>query len=257
MEWFCDSYFLSFVKDDSKKIAYAASIGSDLLSDEQLEIMRPLINTFAAISVRESDAKQMLTNITEIPITVCVDPVFLLERNQWDEICSQRLIDEKYCYCHFIGDDQKLRKSAEEYAKKHGLKIVTIPHPSRYNVSDKNFGDYRFISATPKDFISLIKYSDVVFTDSFHCCAFSFIYEKNVFAFHRAGKRGMASRIKTLFSYFKAEDHFCVLDANGEDDVTWFDGKKDIDFNNREEFEVNIERSKRFLQKEFKKKETL
>ncbi|BES66460.1 polysaccharide pyruvyl transferase family protein [Gottschalkiaceae bacterium SANA] len=208
LDSFQPAFFLDFVLG-KKKIAYAVSLGKKQLTTEELGLFKRKIEDFNYISVRENDAVELLAKATSKPIFCTLDPTLLLEREEWDNVSSVRLVEESYVFCHFIGDDGELRKISREYARKYKKKLVTLPHPSRINKSDLLFGDIQMKDANPGDFISLIKYADTVFTDSFHCCAFSSIYEKQFFAFHRLGKNGMGSRIHSLTSMFNAPNHFC------------------------------------------------
>lgn len=58
--WTEDAYFLNFVPDYNGKIAYAASIGTNSVSQAYLEHIVPLLNRFDFISVREESAKEIL-----------------------------------------------------------------------------------------------------------------------------------------------------------------------------------------------------
>ena len=74
---------------------------------------------------------------------------------------------------------------------------------------DEKFGDVKLYDVSPGEFVSLIKYSDCVFTDSFHACVFSNIYEKNFFVFPRSGADKMSNRITSLISLFHNQERFC------------------------------------------------
>ena len=100
--------------------------------------------------------------------------------------------------------------------------------------------------ASPSDFISLIKYADCVFTDSFHCTAFSNIYQKNFFVFPRDKKREMESRISSLTSLFGEENHFCNTEE--KQTMSYVSSTASVDFEKqRRQYDVAKEKSRRFL----------
>lgn len=213
MAWFDPNYFLEFVPNDKKKISYAASLGNNVLAEEEKEYFKKILPTFDAISVREKEMVDLLQPLVpNKKVEWVVDPTLLLEREEWDKICPERRVKEQYLFCYFLGHDKRLRKLAKKYAKNHNLKIVNLPHLCGINKADIGFGDYKLYDVAPNDFISLIKYSECVFTDSFHACVFSGIYNKNFYVFNRSGAKNMATRIYTLCELFECQDHFCDCD---------------------------------------------
>jgi hypothetical protein len=148
--------------------------------------------------------------LTNLPVEQVLDPTLLLKKEQWDDICAERMVEDKYLFCFFLGYNPQARKLAKAYARKHGLKIVTIPHASSLYVSGgSTWGDVRVWDASPAEFLSLVKHADCVFTDSFHACAFSSVYEKNFFVVQRTGHAGMSGRIYSLLALLGCESHFC------------------------------------------------
>lgn len=203
------AYLLSFVKG-KPKISYAASLSVDRLSVEQQNMFETALKDYTAISVREESAIELLKPIVDKPISWVLDPVFLLEREDWESFSSDIKIDGKYLLCYFLGDDKEIRALAEEYAKKHELKLVNIAYASgNYNKADKTFGDVKVLNASPVDFVALIKDADMIFTDSFHAVAFSLIFDKNYFVFNRFGFNSMSSRISSLSKLYQTENRFC------------------------------------------------
>ena len=213
LNWYQGAYFLDFVPAGKPKLSYAASLGMRNLTEQQQEKLRQLLADFTAVSVREEDAVNLVQPAAEVPVECVLDPTMLLSAQQWDEVCSEKQIQEPYLFCYFLGDNSELRTMAEEYARRHGLKIVTIPHASGlYTKNDRFFGEEKVWDASPGDFLSLIRYADCVFTNSFHAAVFSGIFEKQYFVFPRHKGDRMVSRIYTLTGYFDCQDHFCDSD---------------------------------------------
>ena len=221
--WTEDAYFLNFVPDHNGKIAYAASIGTNSVSQTFLEHVVPLINRFDFISVREESAKEILQPYVDKPIKVVLDPTLLLRREEWDEIAVQPTIPEPYIFVYLLGEKREHRRLIKKYAKTLGLKIVFLPHVHfRFNPADCFFADYNLYDVGPREFVGLIKNAETVITDSFHGCVFSIIYQKKFWALKRhkdSEKENMNSRLYTLF------DSLGLRDRLIEDESATYDAK--------------------------------
>lgn len=211
---FNPSFFGEFISEDKAIISYAASAGKSIFSDKEREYLQGALKKFKALSVRESDLIDAFSflDIKE-KIECVVDPTLLLEKEDWDEIVSDNLINEKYLFCYFLGSDIRLRKLAHKYATVHRLKVVTIPFANEsFNNVDFSFGDIRLYGVGPSEFVALIKNAECIFTDSFHATVFSLIYEKEFFAFDRVEHKGMGSRLYSLTEMFECTERFCDSD---------------------------------------------
>jgi hypothetical protein len=70
-------YYLNFAEPGKKKIAYAASVGSDYIHPKYKEEMRNALSTYTGISVRESSIKEPVQELSEKPVKVVLDPTML------------------------------------------------------------------------------------------------------------------------------------------------------------------------------------
>lgn len=210
--WFRKGFFLDFVPKKKKKIAYAASIGQSTLTNEQRTLMKHKLADFYAISVREKSSVKLLSEITGCKIEWVLDPTMLLPMPEWDAVCSEQLVAGPYILCYFLGNGLLGRKMAEQFAMQHKLSVVNIPMLGKYNKLD-GFGDIKLCNASPNDFISLIKYADCIFTDSFHACVFSILYRKQFYAFNRDDGRSMISRIESILEIIHGEKRL-IEDSN-------------------------------------------
>ncbi len=234
MKLYSSAFFLEFADENKKKIAYSASAGSADFDEIQLKYLKRVLPRFDSISVREKDLADAC-RLIGVPAKHTLDSVLLLEREDWDAIASERLVDEKYLFCFFYDPLHPVYALAKEYAKKHSLKIVTIPYAFANDsiMLDDDFGDIHVGAASPADFISLIKHAECVFTDSFHAAVYSLLYRHQLFAFRREWhqeefKSDMSSRIYTLFDIFGCTDHFC--DRKEKVSIDYIENTPDIDF---------------------------
>lgn len=225
------AYFLTFVPEGKKKISYAASISKESLSEGDKEFFSMALKDFDAVSVREKSDVGLLNGLYKKDIEWVIDPTLLIDRDEWDVICSTRLCKEKYLFCYFLGNEQEPRKLARKYAKKHGLKLLMMPYlTGEYPLSDfiKRKDEERLFEAGVQDFLSLIKYAEAVFTDSFHAAVFSGIFRTQYFVFERAIGVSMNSRIKSLMEIYETPERFC--DTIEKESIEYIESLDDIDY---------------------------
>ena len=247
LSYYLGAFFLSFVPSDKKKLSYAASISMKSLSDRQKEIFKKHLSDFSAISVREKSAIDLINDLTDVDVKDVLDPVFLLDSTEWDKAASERIIEGDYVFCYFLGEEKKLRKLAERFAKEKGLRLVTVPHAGGWlKPVDSKFGDIKLYDASPNDFISLIKHAKYVLTDSFHAVVFSHIYQKQFFVFNRSADGSMSSRIIDVTKMLGCEDRYCREKQNLC--VEHLSSLPDIDYTESiPEFEAQRQKSIAFL----------
>ena len=230
MSWYKPAFFLDFVPSHKTKLSYGASLGKTQLTPEQKEIFKKNLSDFKGISVREKSAIGALEDVTNSKVQHVCDPVLLLEREDWDKVCADRIVKEKYVFCYFLGRNKAERKIAEKYAKQKGLKLVTIPYANGYDVHVKDFNkkNIRMFDSGPQEFLSLIKHAQYVFTDSFHAVVFSYIYQKQYFVFNRDKTASMSTRITDVTALLDTEERFCV--GKERENLQYVLGLKDIDY---------------------------
>lgn len=208
----CDAYLLDFGIEGIKKMSYAASIAKDTLSAEESGRYKKAFKDYAAISVREKSAVELLRPITPVEIQWVVDPVFLLRREEWKSLVGSKCDSERYALCYFLGNDSTERKIAKEYAKCKNLKLKVMPFLNgEISEDDLDYGDERIINASPSEFVQLIQNAEIVFTDSFHATAFSLLFERQFYVFERSFQSSMGSRIESLTELFSVQDHYCNI----------------------------------------------
>lgn len=254
VEYYDEVYRLEFVPSTKYKFSYAAGVSSGELTEEQKSIFKKTLSTFDAVSVREESAVNTLQSLTDKKVEWVLDPTLLLSREDWDNICSEKRINEKYVFCYFLGKLSLSNKKIIEFAHSKGLKVVSMPYLAWTSKRDSDFGDYKIYDATPTDFISLIKHAEYIFTDSFHAAVFSHIYHKNFFVFNRAGLKSMNDRIYSLTSLFDTQDRFC--DTKEKISLKYIEGLPSIDYDKPfPKFEAMKEKSINFLNDNLKRAE--
>lgn len=202
--WYNPIYFLDFASRGKKKMSYAASISMKSLNKAQKRIVKKSLKNYSAISVREADAVDLLDGLTPVEPKVALDPTLLLSRDDWNEVAAKESPSEEYIFCYFLGNNQKAKDMAREYAENHGLKLADVTTLRFLDIDGTERTEYG-----PREFLSYIRGAKYVFTDSFHAVVFSKIFEKQYFVFNRDERGSMSSRIRTITSLFETEERFC------------------------------------------------
>ena len=197
-------YYLSFT--NKKKIAYAPSTGTGNLPQEFKDRIKPFIECFTKISVREKSGALALSRFIDKPISVTLDPTLLLSAEEWKKVEITPESQGQYLLCYFLTPNQWYMDYVQEYSRKTGVKIKIFFTNPLY----KNYGDEQLI-AGPGEFIGYIHNAHKVFTDSFHAAAFSIMYRKDFVAFKRfkdGAHLDQNARIADLFAELGLESHF-------------------------------------------------
>lgn len=166
-------YFLNFPKKQ-RRISYAASFGPWVKEAPQHENeFLPWLKQFDSISVRETSGVSYVKSLG-LDCELCLDPTILLDKEDYDSIRSQRLIDEKYILMFGWNTNDDLIKAAKKVSEELSLPVYNIVPPPRGLFS----GIKRKLDVGPCEFLSMIKHAEFIVTNSFHGTAFSVTYEK-------------------------------------------------------------------------------
>ena len=166
-----DAYYLDFT-DSTRKIAYATSVGKKSVSEEEIQRIIKSIKSFSTITVREKSTAELLSNRLGEKVTWVCDPVFLLDKDLYDNM-TKKMINNRYAVVYLSSESDLLNNVVEDISKKTGCKIVLIGGNRTRCKCDLHVRDLG-----PYDFLSLIKYSEIVISSSFHATAFAHIFHK-------------------------------------------------------------------------------
>jgi len=167
-----DRFLLSFA-GKKRKTSYAASLG-DKIRDK--DIFCANLKSFDCISVRENSSVKEVSDIIGKNPERVLDPVFLLDRQEWSSIAdkSNILTDSPYLLFVMIQNDMSLYKIVFEFAAAKGLALKLIAMsffpPSGFD---------SWCGVGVEDYLKLIRDAQLVVTSSFHALAFSIIFGKD------------------------------------------------------------------------------
>lgn len=199
-------YTLEFCRNkDVKKGSYAASLGVETLTEKEKKAYAGFLSKLDFISVREDIGRDLLQSFFKAkPITWVCDPTFLLDKENWVQLEQKpSILDEDesgYIFCYFLGTDESPRITVSEYAKEHGLKVLTVANFKGYCEADTSLTDYQLYDLSVNEFLYLIHHANLVCTDSMHATIFSIIFENQFVTFERFKKDDANSRNSRIYS---------------------------------------------------------
>jgi len=227
-----DYYTLSFVPYNVKKIAYATSFGIGHIPKKYKSLYKKFLSRIDHLSARETSGQKIIKEFTGRDVQLVSDPTLLLDADEWDkEATTGRIINGKYIFCYFMGNNPEQRSFVKRLAKEKECKVVALLHLDQYISEDENYVNYAPYDVTPSDFLNLVKYADYVCTDSFHGTIFSIIYSRTFFTFKRFNKKASLStntRITSLLIRLRLIERL----FDGNEDV-----KNDLEIRNWEEIQ--------------------
>lgn len=198
------TYFLNFVNEDKKMNSYAASFGSNIISDDNMDLIVNELNRFNNISVREDSSKELLKDfLHEKQVNIVLDPTLLLSKKEWIEFANNKFEKPKYKYIflYLIAPSDELIDFAYKMAKKRKYKIICF-----HNGYKKYRGMNNLSKMSPLDFINYINNSELVLTSSFHGLCFSVLMGKNFYFSLDKNKNNNNSRLISITKILGLED---------------------------------------------------
>lgn len=203
---FDEVYMLSFVDQQIKKIAYAPSIGLNVIPENLIEKYKKYIRRIDNVSTREDNGVKLLKEYCDIEATQVLDPTLLIEKDEWLELTKgENSINEKYIFIYLLGEKEWIRNWIQEFSNNLKMKVILL---SNFK-NDKKYTDFHYKAVGPKKFIKLISEAQYVLTDSFHGMIFSILLKKQFYIFDRFNsdeKLCQNSRIISLLKLLELED---------------------------------------------------
>lgn len=215
-------YYLGFVNDLNKKVSYSASFGQKEFKASEKDIIEVgyLLSRFNQIGVREESGVDICKNTFRIKAFHVLDPVFLLNANEWKKIANIKTATFDNIY-YIV--NAELDKEAETCLK--NFKSI------RYNLNIE-------------DWLGTLLNAKFIVTDSFHALCFCLIFNKQ---FVYVGKNnGRQERVRSLFKMFELPLTSFLLDEK-LDEQTILSSTK-IDYTNwNKKLKPWIDLSEQFL----------
>jgi coenzyme F420-reducing hydrogenase beta subunit len=204
-------FFLDFVEENKRKIAYGTSFGhKEFLGDETArKSAGGYLRRFNAVSVREDYAVELCKNEFGVEAVKVLDPVFLCDKAHYyscieDSALSKKPPEKKYLLAYILDPTEAKQKSLEYAAAKLGLELVCIPNAMVKKAMRERWRLPILENLDMEDWLFYFSHAEMVITDSFHGTCFSMIFERPFIAI--VNKRRGAERFYSLLEDFELLD---------------------------------------------------
>ena len=206
-------YYLSFIKDSSKKASYACSCGTTNLPSNFRTFLGLKLKSFDKLSCREQTNAASLTSLLNKDVNCVLDPTLLVNRENWSNyFLPVENMPKKYILCYILGEKKNISEYAEKLGREKSLPVYYIlTRPTYENKQNVLQG------VGCQEFLWLIDNCEYLVTDSFHGTIFALNFGRNFISFdkHPTETSYDNGRLLEILSAVQLESHYHI-DSNEE-----------------------------------------
>lgn len=169
-------FFLPFARPQTPTVAYAPSFSVASIPEEYTDTIRPYLENYDYISVREKSGLDIVRSLTGREAELVCDPTLLLTREEWSVLADQSHypINGPYILVYVLhyayNPYPEICDIIAQVQQELSLPLVLLDAP----VLEMKFENARFVKdAGPLDFLRLMKNASYIITTSFHGTAFA------------------------------------------------------------------------------------
>lgn len=188
-------FYLDFVDDDKKKIAYGTSFGYNEIKGtaEEKRFSGFYLNRFDAVSVREDYAVELCKKGFGVDAVQVLDPVFMCDKSHYERCLTEAPVakdppKKKYVLAYILDPTDEKLEASQDVAKRMKLELVCLANARMKGNMEANWKIPKLDDLTIEDWLWYFKNAETVVTDSFHGTCFSIIFEKPFFAVANKGR---------------------------------------------------------------------
>lgn len=164
-----------------KKIAYAACSAHDRVPLYNRQKIKGLLQSFDAISVRDTTTRQLVNSVLGIKPQIVCDPTLLYDFKKY---FKPSRIKGEYIFVYVLGDKSSNwhQANVDKIKKVTGIsKVVALTT----SLDDKfPWADDVITDALAIDWMNLLRESAFIYTNSFHAVIFSLKFHKQFVAYY-------------------------------------------------------------------------
>lgn len=183
-----DFFLCAIVSSPIKKYAYAASFGVDdwIFTDNETNNCKQAAQAFSRISVREKSGVYLCEKYLNQKADFVLDPTLLFDKSFYVSLVGGNHNSSKeHKLCAFILDRTSDKQVILE-------KLSSLYNKSYFfasnNTENRQAPLKERIAPPVESWLDSFDSADVIFTDSFHGCAFSIIFRKDFFVYINKGR---------------------------------------------------------------------
>ncbi len=183
-------YYLGFVDDNTKKIAYGTSFGKPYKgTEEEKKVSSANLRRFDGVSVRDALSLDICQNSFGVKdvVQVC-DPTFLCDMSDYYTLVDMAKLDEQepYILAYVLDPNQDIGHRLEQLSIDKNIKVIVMldEPPKNWEINKNRLDLTGRGNVEVKRDVDLYEWmwyyshASGVFTDSFHGTIFSIIFRK-------------------------------------------------------------------------------
>lgn len=235
-------YYATFAPSN-KIVTYAPSFGKNDLSEEEIEMCKPMISRIAHLSCREEAGISFIKDKFGLNAEHVIDPTLLLSGEEWSHLLGDlpRLVNNNYILTYvFKGSCQNGRKELfDQLNLRNDKQLIFIN--GQEGKFKRNFYQGYF---SPVEYVTLFRDADFTVTDTFHGLMFSLIFNKPFIVLDKSSFGVSSDRQQSTLRTYGLEDRFVKPDIIVNDELMKLD-YKDIE----QKIRANREKSIKYLRR--------
>jgi len=206
-------YFFGWLPEfTGKRISYAPCCAMNKIEDSYKTKITELLQKFNAISVRNIETKQFVSDLIHKNVPIVLDPTFLHGFEEFKQ--SFKPPYKKYIFAYIIGNEitGSHKQMIAEIKKVRGNLPVIVSQLSDKHPHFHTWADKTYRTLAPDEWLSLIANADYFYTDSFHGVVFALKSNINFLAYYVDESR--KSRFIDLTERFSLEKNIVTSVAD-------------------------------------------
>lgn len=224
------TYFLDFVNEENKKIAYGTSFGKEYKGTAADELVSSHnLRRFDHVSVRDKLSKEIAENQFHIEnVTQVCDPTFLCPMEEYQMLIDKADIEEKerYILAYILDPNAEIGKELEQLSIDKKCKVIVLldepPWLWEQNRNKLELQEQGNVEVKREidlyEWMWYYSHSSAVVTDSFHGTIFSIIFEKPFITMvnRRRGAQRFVSLLEPIDLADRLFDGPAAIGQNGD-----------------------------------------
>lgn len=217
-------YFLDFLPEGARRLAYAASFGVPEVSAATAEQYHRWLARYEAVGCREPAGVALMGRLCpECPAVAVLDPTLLLGAEAWRRVARlpEGMAGKRYLLVYELVPAPALWAVARRWAARLGVGIVCLSGGAG---GTRRAGVRTVADAGPEAFVALFAQAEAVVTTSFHGTVFSLLFRRPFISvvpakMRNAGRqRGLLEQVGLLS---RLVPEACLGTVNPEEPVDW------------------------------------
>lgn len=215
---YIEYFLMAFAKSDKRKIAYGPSLGMPPVKKDMTtrKLFSTLLSRFQMVGFREDSAVTLSNKYFGVKSEWVLDPVFLLEKDNFSNIANQSNlnIDYPYLVAYILDPTDEKIHLIEQATRTLGIKRHIIVDSEHFTKRREFFGnDPTVENKIPfEDFLYLFFNANYIITDSFHGTCFAIIFNKKYISIKRGNKKRFDS-LSNLLGYQDKSYYINIFDS--------------------------------------------